>query len=221
VSIRTLVVGDVRLYRDGLVLCLERSAHIAVVGTAADGEDTLACVRDLRPDVVLLDMGMPESFATVRAVAALAPEVRVVGLAVTDVVHDVVACAEAGIAGYVPREGSLADLIAAIESVARGESLVSPRMAAALLRRMRSAAESRAPDSSHLSLTLREAEIVPLLTAGLSNKQIGARLCVELATVKNHVHHILEKLHVHRRGDIAGKVRATGAAPELRHVRPT
>jgi two-component system, NarL family, nitrate/nitrite response regulator NarL len=209
VSIRALVVGDVRLYRDGLVLHLKRPAHISVVGTAADREQALARLRELRPDVVLLDMAMPESFDTVRAIVAQLPEVRVVALTVSDVVPDVIACAEAGVAGYVPREGTLTDLVAAIESVARGESLVSPRIAAALLRRMRAVAEDRGPESSRLQLTLRETEIVPLLAAGLSNKQIGARLCVEVATVKNHVHHILEKLQVHRRGEVAGRVRLT------------
>jgi DNA-binding NarL/FixJ family response regulator len=207
VSIRALVVGDVRLYRDGLLLHLRRQAHIAVVGAAAHREEALARIRALRPDVVLLDMAMPESFSTVRDIVTQAPEVRVVALTVSDVVPDVIACAEAGVAGYVPRNGSLDDLVAAIDSVSRGESLISPRIAAALLRRMRAVVDERALGGTRLQLTLRETEIVPLLAAGLSNKQIGARLCLELATVKNHVHHILEKLNVHRRGEVAGRVR--------------
>ena len=207
--IRVLVVGDIRLYRDGLAFHLARQASLSVVGTAADRAEALRGARELGPDVVLLDIAMPESLAAVRDLAALAPAPRVVALAVPEVERDVIACAEAGVAGFVQREGSLADLVAAVESAACGELVISPRMAASLLRRVSALAADRAAAPAHAELTGREGEIVRLIDQGLSNKQIAARLCIEVATVKNHVHNILEKLGIHRRAEVAVRLRAT------------
>ena len=110
------------------------------------------------------------------------------------------------------REGSLDDLRRAIDSVARGESIVSPKMAASLLRRVSTLAADRAAPPAIEELTVREREIVGLIEQGLANKQIAARLNIELATVKNHVHRILEKLDVTRRGEIAARLRHQGTS---------
>jgi DNA-binding NarL/FixJ family response regulator len=123
--------------------------------------------------------------------------------------HDVIPCAEAGVAACLPRETTLADLSATIERVAAGESNASPRVAAMLLRRIATLAERNSPEAN---LTAREEEILVLIDDGLSNKQIARRLSIELPTVKNHVHNILEKLHVHRRYEAAARMRARTAA---------
>jgi DNA-binding NarL/FixJ family response regulator len=203
---RILIMGDIRLYREGLRDILGRHPGFAVVGTAADCDEGLASVRDLRPDVVLVDMAMPESIPAVREIAAADRSAKVVALAVPEVERDVIDCAEAGVAGYVTREGSLADVVAAIDSAARDEALCSPRMAATLLRRIAVLAAEHTPVPGAV-LTRRELEIVGLIDAGLSNKEIAQRLCIEVATVKNHVHNILEKLHVHRRAEAAARAR--------------
>jgi DNA-binding NarL/FixJ family response regulator len=214
-AIRILVVGDVRIYRDGVVTHLRRNPRFLVVGTASDRARTCQLVLDERPDIVLIDIAMAESLEAVRGVLRAADAPRVVALTVPDVEKAVIACAEAGIAGYVHREGSLEDLVETVESVARGECIVSPRMAASLLRRVTALAADRASESLPTELTPREGEIVTLLDQGLSNKQIAARLQIEFATVKNHVHNILEKLHLHRRSEVAARLRRSSSGPSF------
>ncbi len=139
--------------------------------------------------------------------------------------REVIACAEAGVACCLTAEASIDDLVAAIGSVARGEAPCSPWTAAVLLRRVASLArERRAPVGTHVAeaprprLTTRELEIVELVDQGLSNKQIAQQLHIELPTVKNHMHRILDKLGVRRRAEAAELVRS-GAAGGGRHRR--
>lgn len=196
---------------------LDRRAGFTVVGATAAREE-VSDIQALRPDVVLLDMETAESAAIARDVARLAPGIPVVALAVADVERDVLSCVEAGAAGYVSRDGSMDDLVAAIESAARGELHCSPRIAGSLLRRVASLAASRELEPPVERLTSREAEVVRLIEQNLSNKQIATRLGIEVATVKNHVHNLLEKLNVHSRTDVARRVssarqiRTTGSA---------
>ena len=206
--IRVLVVGDIRLYREGLAASLDREDGIAVVGSASDRRNAVAEGRRLRPDVALIDLAMPESHAAVRSLAAI-DDLHVVALAVPEQESEIVSCAEAGIAGYVTRDGSFDDLVAMIQSVARGETLLSPRIAATLMRRVAALAADRRRPPADAPLTARELEIVALIDEGLSNKAIAQQLSIELATVKNHVHNILEKLRVTRRGEAAAQVRRT------------
>jgi DNA-binding NarL/FixJ family response regulator len=114
---------------------------------------------------------------------------------------------QAGVSGYHLRTGSLAGLVQLISSVIAGESLCSPRVAAVLLRRLAVLAADGRSDSRGLALTQREIQIVHLLELGLSNEQIAAQLCIEVATVKNHVHNLLAKLGVHRRVHAAAVIR--------------
>jgi two-component system, NarL family, nitrate/nitrite response regulator NarL len=199
---RVFVVASVRLYREGLAAMLPRRDGITLVGTA---ESWAACadeLRALKPDVVLIDMAVADGSNAIREIVTGTDGVKVVALAVPESERDVIAYAEAGVSGYVTREESLDDLVAAVESAARGQVTCSPRVAAALLRRV-TALSNPSPGGSASRLTRREAEIAALLDEGLSNKEIAQRLCIELATVKNHVHSILEKLDVHSRFEVA------------------
>jgi two-component system, NarL family, nitrate/nitrite response regulator NarL len=206
--IRVLMVAHIRLYREGLADMLREEPRIDVVGTASGADEAVAALREQEPDVVLLDMAIPDNVWLVRALVAAVPGTKVVALAVPEVEREVLACAEAGVAGYVTREGSIEDVVAAVESVARGEMLCSPRMAATLLQRVATLALERSPQSIESRLTRREIEILDLIDQGLSNKEIARRLTIELSTVKNHVHNVLEKLHVSRRSEAAARVRA-------------
>src|SRR5947208_5051428 len=138
--IRVLIVADVRLYRDGLTQVLKRRPRVSVVGSAIDGTTALREVAKLSPDVVLLDMGMPSAASTVQTLARGMPAVRIVGLAVNESAEEIVRCIQAGVAGYVTRDGSLEDLVAALESVTRGEMRCPPNVTAALARRVSSLA---------------------------------------------------------------------------------
>lgn len=205
--IRVAIVADTRLYREGLAQVLGRSSCLSVVATAARRDEALASLPAVQPDVILMDMASPDSCGAVRAILQRLPQARVIALGVFEDGDDVLGCAEAGVSGYVPREASIDDLVTVIESVARGEAICSPRVAASLLRRVAALAEGNGGARLRAHLTSREREIVRLIDDGLSNKEIARGLGIEVATVKNHVHNILEKLQVHRRGEAAARVR--------------
>jgi DNA-binding NarL/FixJ family response regulator len=198
--IRILIVGGSRLYRDGLAQLLGGQLGFAVVGVRSERQLAAGDIQKLKPNVVLLDISSGESLAIVHDINQLAPDVAVVALGVAGLERDVLSCVEAGVAGYVTREESLADLTAVVESAARGDLRCSPMIAGSLLRRVAAAAAHREPSPSQ-GLTTREREILRLIGQGLSNKQIAARLGIEVATVKNHVHNLLGKLNVHRRSE--------------------
>jgi DNA-binding NarL/FixJ family response regulator len=206
--IRVLVVAGIRFYREGIAAALAADARFEVAGTAATAAQAAAELDRHAPDVVLLDLAGDDGAGTVRAFVDSAPGTQVVALGVTEADDHVLPLVEAGVAGYVTREASVDDLLATVASVAAGETICSPRMTATLLRRVALLARDRRPAAGNgRELTRREREIVDLIDEGLSNKEIAARLRIELATVKNHVHNILDKLQVHRRGEAAAAVR--------------
>jgi DNA-binding NarL/FixJ family response regulator len=205
--IRALLVADIRLYREGLAEILSRTRLLEVVGTASSLEEAFTVARDSRPDVVLIDTAMPGSLTAIGIIVSATPGVNVVALGVPDNEADVITCAEAGVSGYVFRDSSLKDLIEAVKAVVRGELRCSPQMARSLLRHVKALAAARSGEVPCPHLTRREIEIAELLDHGLSNKEIASRLCIEVSTVKNHVHSILEKLNASRRGEAAAKLR--------------
>ena len=209
--IRVVVISGVCLYREGLAEMLGRTGSISVVGSAADVTGGVARSARLGepPDVILLDTIPADSALRVAEVLDALPGVPVLALTVPNSEREIVAIAEAGIAGFVTSEASIEELVAAIESVARGEALCSPSVAAALMRRLASLARTGSATSPIGPLTTREREILELIDEGCSNKQIAQRLRIELPTVKNHVHHILVKLGVSRRAEAAALVRAS------------
>lgn len=205
--IRVLIVCDVRLYGEGVAVLLERNTNIEVAALVTDRRAAMLAAREYHLDVILVDAAMPDGLAIVRDMIDSDPATRVIALAVLDTEQEVFACVEAGASGYLSRQSASSDLIATIESVARGEAIVSPRMVASILRRVKALAGDHVSGIRRGQLTSRELEIVNLLERGLSNKHIASRLNIELSTVKNHVHNILEKLRVHRRSDIARELR--------------
>ena len=137
-----------------------------------------------------------------------APEQKVVVLGIAEREADVIAWAEAGAAGYISREASRDDLRAALEAAVAGETIASPRVVAALLRRLNAVAHASPLERYGAeTLTPREQQVARLVGEGLSNKEIARQLCIEVATVKNHVHHILGKLEVSRRSQAVAYLR--------------
>ena len=207
VTVDVFVLAGVRLYREGIASALAQDDRFRVVGAAADGAAALAQLRESAPDVVLVEAGRAEAPALVRAVRAHAPEATVVALGIAEEEADVLPLAEAGIAGWITRDASVDNLRETVASAAAGEVRCSPRMAATLLQHLAWLADDRRRRQASGGLTRRQREIVALIDQGLSNKEIAGRLSIELATVKNHVHNILEKLQVSRRGEAAAVVR--------------
>jgi DNA-binding NarL/FixJ family response regulator len=212
---RVLLVADVSVHRDSLVEQLDREPGIQVVGATSDLAESVAEVWNLSPDLVLLDVAAEDRVPAIAALVAEIPDVRVVAFAVPETESDIIACAEAGVAACVTRESSFDELVATIERVGSGESLCSPQVAAILLRRVATLAAQRSGDPA-ATLTAREREILELIDEGLSNKQIAQRLCIELPTVKNHVHNLLEKLDVRSRHEAAALLRERARAGSLR-----
>jgi DNA-binding NarL/FixJ family response regulator len=216
-----VILSDVRLYREGLALNIAgRGQSIDVVGVCGDVDEAVATVRRHPGAVMLVDAGMASGLADVRRVVRDAPGVTLLALALApESDREIVATAEAGIGGYIPPDASVEDLVAAVEHAARGERICSPRVAGTLARPIASLGSNRVAAPTPTALTARETEVLELLESGLSNKQIARRLAIRLATVKNHVHSILSKLNVKRRGEavaaLRGEVTSPHADPEL------
>lgn len=218
---RVALMSEVRLYREGLARALGEREELVLAGELPLGEGSLARLALLEPDIVLLEARLARRADAVAAVRAAAPAARVVAFAVADEEHDVLRCAEAGVDGYVPREATLDELARTILRVARGEFPCTPRVAALLARRVSAlavAADARrdADLPPAEPLTTRESEIARLIDAGLSNKEISARLGIGLSTVKNHVHNILAKTHAARRSQAAARLRDPAPATPAR-----
>lgn len=205
-AIRVLIIADVRLYREGLQQVLGQGDEFNVVGGVGRTRELTSHVAAASPDVVVLDMSGPSALATAASLLAELPDVRILGLAVSETGDDAVTCLEAGLAGYVPHAASVDELRAGIRSVVHGELLCSPRVAGTLRRHLASLSVGRGASPGERGLTSRERQIVRLLARGLTNKEIARDLIIEVATVKNHVHNILDKLNVRRRSDAAARL---------------
>lgn len=201
---RVVVCSDTRLLREGITLALSQDGPMDVVG-AVEPENAPAIVAAQRPDVVLLDAGVPGGRGLPRLLKKVSPDLRIVVFAIADGEVDVVAWAEAGVDGYVGRDGTMGDLTAAVEGALCGEAFCSPKLVGLLFARVAQLSEEAVPDAGAGVLTPREQEILALVDHGLPNKEIARRLGIEPATVKNHVHRILEKTQL--RGEAATRRR--------------
>jgi two-component system, NarL family, nitrate/nitrite response regulator NarL len=205
-SMRLLIAAQVRLYRDGLAHAFSCDGRHEVVGAAATSPEALELVIRLEPDVVLLDSTLPRVSLLVREVTSRSGKVVVLG--VEEDKEEILPLVEDGASGYVTRDGSLADLFSTVEGACRGEFACSPRVVAGMMARLAAMARVRPTVDAPRPLTTRERQIASLIDQGLSNRDIAARLQIRLPTVKNHVHNILDKLEVHRRGEAVARLRA-------------
>ena len=163
-------------------------------------------LAEAAPDVVVLGASGEEGRAALRTFLLVHPETRVVPLGLPPDDAELMAWAEAGAAGFVLRDSSIDELRLAVAAAAQGEVHCSPALTARFVRRLQSRAAESPGAGPRVPLTRREREIVFHIDQGCSNKEIARRLGIELATVKNHVHHILEKLHARRRSEAAARV---------------
>jgi DNA-binding NarL/FixJ family response regulator len=209
---RLIVIARVRFYEEGLAWALGRTDGFEVAGSARTVDHAVELLDSVAPvDVVLLDASMDDAGPAVGRLRRRAGGVPVVALGLGEQEDRIIELAEAGAAGFVTRDASLDELITTVRAVARGESPCSPLTTAMLLRRMAAMAGSRViADPDAQPLTSREREVVGLIDRGLSNKEIASRLQIELPTVKNHVHHVLEKLNVKRRAEAVAALRRAG-----------
>lgn len=211
-KLRLLIVCAVRLYCDGIANRLAREPGFQVGGTFSDPASVVTDLATHGPAVVLLDAAFPRKGDLVRRMVETAPATTVLALALDEEETSVLGCAEAGIVGYIPSRASLDELVSAIRGAVDGEMRCPPRIAGSLVRRLAELARERRGQARVDALTEREREVLSLLGDGLSNRTIARRLGIEVATVKNHVHRVLEKLGVGGREAAAAHAR-NGRSP--------
>jgi two-component system, NarL family, nitrate/nitrite response regulator NarL len=215
--IRTLIVTDVSLFLEGLGRVLDGYPEVLVVGSATPDQDVAALVGTLRPDVVLVDATTVRASEVVPLVTKAEPPTRVVAFAIAvEDEEEVLACAGAGVSGYVARNATVDELIAVLRSAAHGEVRCPPRVTSTIFRQVAKLGPFHGAPPYRPPFTPRELEIVSLLDVGLTNKEIASQLGIEVATVKNHVHNILEKLQIRRRAEVATRLHPLDRRRRLR-----
>lgn len=199
-----VVVDDHPLYRAGVARTLSEASDLRVLGEGASADDAVELVRRAKPAIALLDISMPGGgIVAARRIAAEFPDVLIVMLTASENDDDIMESLAAGARGYVLKGVGAHDLLSVIRNVAAGGSYVSPSLAGRLLVAMRGKGQEPAPRSPLAALTEREEEILRLVSAGKSNKEVGRTLGLQEKTVKHYMTSILQKLQVRNRTEAA------------------
>ena len=202
-----MIAGTHCLFRECLASMLYKIGRYHVIHHTGDFEQVLEKAREHCPDVLVIDLNEPGEMATelVRGTRQHCPEVKIVILGMNAAERAILKCIEAGACACVSKESSLEELCQVIERVLSGEAIYSPQIAYSMFARLAelSRERERSERVEALQLTPREMEILRLIAERLSNRRIAEQLALSVYTVKNHVHHILDKLHVHDRREAA------------------
>jgi len=212
--IRVLIADDHTLFREGLMALLDSVPEIEVVATVEDGHQAIAAAAEHQPDVILMDLQMPEvnGIEATRQIVQSSPHIGVIVVTMFEDDDSVFSAMRAGARGYILKGADQNDMIRAIQAVARGEALFGPSIATRLMNYFAPPVES--PPQVFPELTEREREILELVAQGLSNAEIAARLTISLKTVRNHVSNIFNKLQVTDRVQAALRAREAGMGKE-------
>jgi two-component system response regulator NreC len=203
-KIRILITDDHTLFRQGIKTLLGAESDLDIVGEAANGAEAVEKVTELRPDMVLMDIGMPglSSFEATRQIKKARPDTKVLFLTMYDDEDYLVQCMEVGASGYVLKDSPAQQLLAAIRDVYRGGSYLSPRMLSQLVDDFRSRIKTAHRQPRFATLTAREKEILKLLAEGESVKEIAAGLNLSVKTVEAHKFNLMRKLDIHNKAHL-------------------
>ena len=204
-NIRVIIASPVRFVREGMVTSLRGREGVVMADAVDMSPPGIARIADAEPDVVLVDVGEGDPAALGRLIKAANPEAKLVAFPLDENDDQVFACAAAGFSGYVPRESGADELHRAVLDAMEGRMHCAPHIAAAMFNRLAGFLREAGSSESLPSLTSRESEILALVDRGCSNKDIARQLRISTGTVKNHMHNILLKLQVGRRGQAAAR----------------
>ena len=206
-KIRLLLIEDNRLLRDGIFSILKPHKDILIIAASGDGKHTLVKIKQLKPNVVLLDLGLrsQNSLHVVEIVKKDFPEAKIIVMDLAPVQADVLQYVKAGANGFILKDASLNDFLITIRTVNEGATVLPPLLIDSLFSQIIDNAirEGKSELKKAVQMTQRERDVIGLLSDGMSNKEIGQKIRISTYTVKSHIHNIMEKLALHTRLEIA------------------
>ena len=206
-KIRLLLIEDNRLIRDGILSILKPHKDIVIVATSGDSKNTLLKIHQLKPNVVLLDLGLrsQNSLHVVEIVRKEFRQAKIIVMDLAPVQADILQYVKAGANGFILKDASLDDLLMTIRTVSKGATVLPPLLVDSLFSQIIDYAmgNSKLKIMEAVRMTKREREVIGLLSDGLSNKEIAQKIHVSTYTVKSHIHNIMEKLALHTRLEVA------------------
>lgn len=206
-KIRLLLIEDNRLLRDGLFSILKAHKDIDIIAASGDGKRTLSKIKQLKPNIVLLDLGLrsQNSLRVVEVVKQDFPLAKIIVMDLAPVQADILQYVKAGANGFILKDASLNDFLITIRSVSEGATILPPLLIDSLFSQIvdHAVREGKTKLKEAVRMTQREREVITLLSEGMSNKEIAHRIHISTYTVKSHIHNIMEKLALHTRLEIA------------------
>jgi len=206
-KIRLLLIEDNRLLRDGIFSILKPHKNILIIAASGDGKHTLVKIKQLKPNVVLLDLGLrsQNSLHVVEIVKKDFPEAKIIVMDLAPVQADVLQYVKAGANGFILKDASLNDFLITIRTVNEGATVLPPLLIDSLFSQIidNAVREGKSELKKAVQMTQRERDVIGLLSDGMSNKEIGQKIRISTYTVKSHIHNIMEKLALHTRLEIA------------------
>jgi RNA polymerase sigma factor (sigma-70 family) len=206
-KIRLLLIEDNRLLRNGILAILKPQKDIVIIAASGDGKDTLLKIKQLKPNVVLLDLGLrsQNSLRVVEIVKKDFSEAKIIIMDLAPVQADILQYVKAGANGFILKDASLNDFLITIRTVSEGATVLPPLLVDSLFSQIvdHAVREGKSKLNEAVKMTKREREVIELLGEGMSNKEIGQKIRISTYTVKSHIHNIMEKLALHTRLEIA------------------
>jgi len=206
-KIRLLLIEDNRLLRDGILSILKAHQDIVIIAASGDGKNTLLKIKQLKPNVILLDLGLrsQNSLHVVEIVKKDFPDAKIIVMHLAPVQADILQYVKAGANGFILKDASLNEFLVTIRSVAEGSTILPPLLVDSLFSQIvdHAVKEGKFKLKEAVRMTAREREVIGFLGEGLANKEIAQKIHVSTYTVKSHIHNIMEKLALHTRLEIA------------------
>jgi DNA-binding NarL/FixJ family response regulator len=206
-KIRLLLIEDNRLLRDGIFSVLKAYKNIVIIATSGDGKNTLLKIKQLKPNIVLLDLGLrsQNSLHVVEIVKQDFPKAKIIIMDLAPIQADILQYVKAGANGFILKDASLNDFLITIRTVAEGSTVLPPLLVDSLFSQIvdHAVREGKSGLKDAIRMTKQEREVIQFLGEGMSNREIGQKIRISTYTVKSHIHNIMEKLALHTRLEIA------------------